>query len=52
MYTYDKNGTFVDTDGKVYIVWGSMRGNYIVELTEDGLELKGGITEARKNKKK
>ena len=42
--------TFVDTDGKVYIVWGSMRGNYIVELTEDGLELKGGITEARKNK--
>ena len=41
---------FVDHDGRVYLVWGSMRGNYIVELEEDGLSLKGGIEEANKNK--
>jgi len=29
----------VDTDGRVYMVWGSMRGNYIIELTSDGLSL-------------
>lgn len=36
---------FVDEKtGKVYMVWGSMRGNYIVELTEDGLALKNPAT--------
>lgn len=28
--------------GKIYMVWGSFCGNYIVELTEDGLALKDG----------
>ena len=41
---------YVDHDGRVYLVWGSMRGNYIVELEEDGLSLKGGVEEANKNK--
>lgn len=41
---------FVDIDKRVYLVWGSMRGNYIVELEKDGLSLKGGIDEARENK--
>ena len=41
---------FVDHYDRVYLVWGSMRGNYIVELEKDGLSLKGGIEEARENK--
>ena len=34
-------------DGRVYMLWGSFRGNYIVELTEDGLGLKGGLEYAK-----
>lgn len=41
---------FVDFDGKVYMIWGSMRGNYIVELTSDGLHLKDGIGIANSKK--
>lgn len=41
---------YVDRDGKVYLVWGSMRGNFIVELTKDGLALKNGLTYAKENK--
>lgn len=37
-------------DGRVYMLWGSFRGNYIVELTEDGLGLKGGLEYAKENK--
>ncbi len=39
-------GVFVAEDGRVYMIWGSMRGNYIVELTSDGLRLKAGSPEA------
>ncbi len=35
-------GVFVAGDGRVFMVWGSMRGNFIVELTSDGLALKAG----------
>ncbi len=38
-------GVFISEDGKVYMIWGSMRGNYIVELTSDGLALKDGSPE-------
>ena len=41
---------YVDFDNKVYMVWGSMRGNYMVELSEDGLSLKNGINYANQNK--
>ena len=37
-------------DGRVYIVWGSFRGIYLVELESDGLSLKGGIDYAKENK--
>lgn len=33
---------FTAQDGKVYMIWGSMRGNFIVELSADGLSLKEG----------
>lgn len=29
-------------DGKLYMMWGSFMGNYVVELNEDGLSLKDG----------
>ena len=42
---------FVTQENKVFLVWGSMRGNYIVELTSDGLNLKdGSVAEANKTK--
>lgn len=33
---------FLDDEGNVYMIWGSFRGLYGIELTEDGLGLKGG----------
>lgn len=37
---------FVDPNtNRVYLVWGSMRGNYLVELTRDGLGFKAGSVE-------
>ena len=42
--------TFQDEDGNVYLIWGSFRGLYGVELTKDGLNLKGGIDYAKENK--
>lgn len=33
---------FVDDDGRVYMIWGSFRGLYGVELTANGLELIDG----------
>jgi len=42
---------FVAQDGKVYLVWGSMRGNYIVELTADGLGFKAGSINAARQEK-
>ena len=41
---------FTDQDGKVYMIWGSFRGLYGVELTADGMGLMGGIDAAKKNK--
>src|SRR5690554_1497970 len=43
---------FVDPiSDRVYLVWGSMRGNFMIELTKDGLALKDGTQEeAAKNK--
>ena len=37
-------------DGNVYMIWGSFRGLYGVQLTDDGLELEGGLDYARENK--
>ena len=33
---------FIDDDGRVYMIVGSFHGNYVVELEEDGMSLKGG----------
>lgn len=44
-------GVFVAEDGRVFMVWGSMRGNYIVELTSDGLHLKDETLEAASQSK-
>lgn len=41
---------FVGQDDKVYMIWGSFRGCYGIELTEDGLALKNGLDYARENK--
>lgn len=41
---------YQDFDGKIYMVWGSMRGNFMVELESDGLSLKGGLNYAVPNK--
>lgn len=41
---------FLDEDENVYIIWGSFRGLYGVELTKDGLSLKGGVEFANENK--
>jgi arabinan endo-1,5-alpha-L-arabinosidase len=40
----------VDGD-KVYLVWGSFRGNYIIQLTSDGLGFYDGSLEAAKQNK-
>lgn len=37
-------------DGKLYMVWGSFRGLFGVQLTDDGLGLYGGIEYASANK--
>ncbi len=34
-------GVNVEPDGRVYMTWGSFSGIYMVELTEDGLSVKG-----------
>jgi len=36
---------FTAQDGRVFMVWGSMRGNFIVELSRDGLRLIDGTPE-------
>lgn len=41
---------FTAQDGKVYMIWGSFRGLFGVELTSDGMSLQGGIEQARVNK--
>ncbi|MFO8001090.1 MAG: family 43 glycosylhydrolase [Marinilabilia sp.] len=33
---------YIEEDGKHYLFWGSFRGIYVIEMTEDGLELKPG----------
>lgn len=37
-------------DGKVYMVWGSFRGIYLIELESNGLALKNGLEYAKENK--
>lgn len=41
---------FVNDDGKVYMVWGSFRGNYMIELSSDGLSFKTSLEDAKANK--
>lgn len=41
---------FYGQDGKLYMVWGSFRGIYGIELSEDGLSIKGGLTAGAANK--
>lgn len=41
---------FLDEDENVYIIWGSFRGLYGIELTKDGLSVKGGVEYANENK--
>ena len=44
---------FISETEKVYMIWGSMRGNYIVELSEDGLSLKDeSVAQANQTKKR
>jgi arabinan endo-1,5-alpha-L-arabinosidase len=40
----------IEEDGHVYMVWGSFNGIYLVELTSDGMDLLGGLTNAYENK--
>lgn len=44
------SATYIDDDGRVYMVWGSFYGIYGVELTSDGLSLKESKAEAHANK--
>ncbi len=37
-------------DNKLYMIWGSFRGLYGIELTSDGLGLKDGLEAAKNNK--
>lgn len=41
---------FLAQDGKYYMIWGSFRGLFGVQLTDDGLALEGGLDYARENK--
>ena len=41
---------FVDDDGSIYMVFGSFVGCYLVQLTDDGMGLYGGIEYQRDNK--
>ena len=41
---------FRGQDNKLYMIWGSFRGLYGVELTDDGLGLKGGVEGAKESK--
>lgn len=35
---------YIEEDGKKYLFWGSFRGLYVIELSDDGLSLKEGAT--------
>ena len=41
---------FVGQDNKVYMIWGSFRGLFGIELTSDGLAVKDGVETAKQNK--
>ena len=41
---------FQAQDGNYYMIWGSFRGLFGVQLTDDGLSLEGGLDYARENK--
>ena len=38
---------YIEEDGKKYLFWGSFRGIYVVELSDDGLFIKEGATPQR-----
>jgi arabinan endo-1,5-alpha-L-arabinosidase len=38
---------YMEENGKHYLFWGSFRGIYVIELTEDGLALKPGVEKLR-----
>ena len=40
----------VDDDGSVYMVFGSFRGDYLIQLTEDGMGLYNGVQYQKENK--
>ena len=42
---------YIEDEGKKYIFWGSWYGIWGVELSDDGLSLKGGIQHAKESKK-
>lgn len=41
---------YIDNDGTVYMLVGSFHGNYLVELSDDGMSLKNGANYQRENK--
>lgn len=41
---------YIEDNGRKFIFWGSWYGIWGVELSEDGLSLKGGLTDAKQNK--
>lgn len=41
---------YIEDNGKKYLFWGSWYGIWGIELTEDGLGLKGGIENAKATK--
>lgn len=41
---------FYGEDGKLYLVWGSFRGIYGLELTDNGLSIQGGLESGVQNK--
>lgn len=42
---------YIEDDGKKFLFWGSWYGIWGVELSDDGLSLKGGIEHAKQSKK-
>jgi len=38
---------YIEEDGKKYLFWGSFRGLYVIELTDDGLSLKEGAEKSQ-----
>ncbi len=52
VYNSSDQDVFVDDDGRVYMIWGSGDGIYVAEMSADGIDMYGGLTYAKANKKK